>query len=167
MIKILEKIIDLLYPQTCSICGKLQKKSLCNKCKVKLHKEYEFKTENYEKDLDRNFVEHYYFFKYDNIIRNQILALKFQEKPYVYKTIGYFLKNMAKSFEKLKMYDIIIVVPISKQRGKERGYNQSELIAKEISKILKKPIVKNVLYKIKNTVPQSTLNKTEREKNIQ
>ena len=63
MIKILEKTIDLLYPQTCSICGKLQKKSLCNKCKVKLHKEYEFKTENYEKDLDKNFVEHYFWTK--------------------------------------------------------------------------------------------------------
>lgn len=165
MINILEKILDLIYPQTCSICGNMQKKSLCNKCKIKLQKEFEFKTDNYEQDASKNFMEHHYFFRYENLIRSQILALKFQEKPFVYKTIGYFLKNMQKSFEKLEKYDIIVVVAISKQRRKERGYNQSQLIAKEISKITQKPIVTKVLYKTKNTVPQSTLNKKQREEN--
>lgn len=72
---------------------------------------------------------------------------------------------MQKHFVKLKKYDIMIVIAISKQRNKERGYNQSELIAKEISKIIQIPIATKVLYKIKNTVPQSTLNREQREKN--
>lgn len=72
---------------------------------------------------------------------------------------------MKKSFENLEKYDIIIVVPISRQRNKERGYNQSYLIAKEISKIIKVPITYKTLYKIKNTVPQSSLNKKQREEN--
>lgn len=165
MIKIITKILDLIYPPICSICGKTSENSLCNKCKVKLKEEYCFNIDNYEKDKNKNFTEHYYLFKYKNIIRNQILALKFQEKPYTYRTIAYFLKNMQKSFEKLKKYDIIIVVPISGRREKERGYNQSELIAKEISRITKVPITKNVLYKTKHTIPQSTLNKVQREKN--
>ena len=107
-----------------------------------------------------------YFFKYQNLIRSQIISLKFKEKPYIYKTITYFLQNMQKSFEKLKKYDIIIVVPISRQRKKDRGYNQCELIAKEISQIINVPIEKNVLYKIKNTVPQSSLNKKQRDENV-
>lgn len=130
-----------------------------------MEKEFSFKTDNYEKDISKNFIEHNYFFKYGNIIRSQILALKFQEKPYICQTITYFLKNMQKSFENLKKYDIIIIVPISKQRKRERGYNQTYLIAKEISKIIKVPIAKNILYKTKNTVPQSTLNKQQREEN--
>ena len=72
---------------------------------------------------------------------------------------------MQKSFEKLKKYDIIVIVPISKQRKKERGYNQSELIAREISKITKVPIAQKILYKTKNNVPQSSLNKKQREEN--
>jgi len=72
---------------------------------------------------------------------------------------------MQKSFENLKKYDIIITVPISKKRKKERGYNQSILIAREISKIINAPIAKNILYKTKNTVPQSSLNKKQREEN--
>lgn len=158
-------MLDILYPQTCGICGKLDKKSLCNKCKFKLNKEFKVKIDDYKKDLSKNFIQHIYFFRYENLIRSQILALKFQEKPYIYKTITYFLKNMQKSFENFKKYDIIIVVPISSKRKKERGYNQSYLIAKEISKITKTRIAKNVLYKIKNTVPQSSLNRKQREEN--
>lgn len=165
MIIILDRILDLIYPQVCGICGKLNEKSLCSKCKIKLKKEFQFQTDYYEEDSSKNFIEHHYFFKYENLIRTQILALKFQEKPYIYKTITYFLKNMKKNLEKLKKYDIIIIIPVSKQRKMERGYNQSELIGKEISKIIKVPIVKKILYKIKNTVPQSSLNKKQREEN--
>lgn len=67
----------------------------------------------------------------------------------------------------MKKYDIILVVPISKSRKKERGYNQSELIAKEISKIISVKLEKNILYKIKDTKPQSTLNKQQRKQNAE
>ena len=162
---IFKKILDFIYPQVCGICGKQNMNSLCNKCRIKLEKEFNFQTDDYKWDTSKNFIEHNYFFEYGNIIRSQILALKFQEKPYIYQTITYFLKNMQKSFENLKKYDIIVIVPISKQRKKDRGYNQSELIAKEISKIIKVPIAQNILHKIKNTVPQSSLNKEQREIN--
>ena len=66
----------------------------------------------------------------------------------------------------MKKYDIILVVPISKSRKKERGYNQSELVAKGISKIISVKIEKNKLYKIKDIPPQSTLNKEQREENV-
>ena len=52
---------------------------------------------------------------------------------------------MQKSFENLKMYDIIVIVPISKRRKLERGYNQCYLIAKEISKILNIPIGRKII----------------------
>ncbi len=164
-IEIKEKILDMIFPQVCGICGKINKNSLCNKCKVKLKKEFKFKKDSYEKSISKNFTEHYYFFKYQKLIRNQILSLKFKEKPYIYKTISYFLENKKKHFEKLKKYDIIVTVPISRQRKKKRGYNQSELIAKPISQILKIKIEKKVLKKVKNTTPQSKLNKQQREEN--
>lgn len=67
--------------------------------------------------------------------------------------------------ELLSKYDMIISVPVSRKRKKERGYNQSELIAKEISKKLNMEYAKDVLYKTKNTIAQSKLNKEEREEN--
>lgn len=58
-------------------------------------------------------------------------------------------------------------VPISKKRRKERGYNQSELIAKEIAKNVCVEYNTSCLFKVKNIVEQSKLNKEERQKNIQ
>ena len=67
----------------------------------------------------------------------------------------------------LKKYDIIIPVPISKKRKKERGYNQSALLAREIAKQLNIGYNDTSLIKIKNITPQSSLKKEDRIKNVQ
>lgn len=69
--------------------------------------------------------------------------------------------------EKIKSYDTIIPVPISKKRKKTRGYNQSLLISREISKKTGIKLQEKNLIKIKNTIEQSKLDKEEREKNVQ
>ena len=65
----------------------------------------------------------------------------------------------------MEKYDIIIVVPVSNKRKKERGYNQSKLLAKEIAQIINVPVSDNIIKKVKDTVPQSTLNKEQRLEN--
>ena len=77
-----------------------------------------------------------------------------------------FLLKQQKVFEIIKTYDIILPVPISKKRYNQRGYNQTELIAREISKRANIELVTNCLYKEKNNVPQSTLNKEDRIENV-
>ena len=161
--KKIQKILDIFYPQMCGICEKENKNSLCYECRKKLQEEFKF-TKNYSKK--QNFSEQYYLFQYKNLIRNLILEMKFQKKSYIYKTMEYFLQNNKKYLEKLKKYDIIIVVPLSRKRKLQRGYNQSLLIAKIISNILQIKIENNILYKVKNIVPQSTLNQNERKDNI-
>ena len=47
-----------------------------------------------------------------------------------------------------------------------RGYNQSELLAKEIAKILRIKTDTKTLKKTKNIIAQSTLNKEQREQNV-
>ncbi|MCI8655687.1 MAG: ComF family protein [Clostridia bacterium] len=123
------------------------------------------KIEDYENDETKNFDEHIYFFKYQGIIREEIIKYKFQEKSYNYKMFSSIILNDKELCKILSEYEIIIAVPVSRKRKKERGYNQTELIAKEISKKLNIQYAKNILYKTVNTVAQSKLNKEEREKN--
>lgn len=75
------------------------------------------------------------------------------------------LKNK-KIFEFIEKYDTIIPVPISKKRLRERGYNQSLLIAREIAKRTNLKLLNNCLIKTKNIIEQSKLNKEERIENI-
>ena len=53
-------------------------------------------------------------------------------------------------------------VPISKQRYKQRGYNQCELLGREIANIVDIQYENNCIFKQKNIIEQSKLNKEER-----
>lgn len=154
----------MLFPPICGICGKINQEGLCNKCKVKLQELEESCIINIE---NKYFQELIYIFKYEGLIRKLIIDYKFNEKSYIYVCfVNLILKNK-KIYEKLQSYDTIIPVPISKKRMKERGYNQSLLIAKQISKDVKIPLQTNCLFKTKNIIAQSKLNKEQRKENIQ
>ena len=156
-----------IYPRVCGICGKLNRESLCKKCEIDLKKQEDANiiTEGEEIE-EKYFNELMYLFKYEGQIRKLILDYKFNEKSFLYLTFVNFLTKNEKIFENIKKFDIIIPVPISKKRLKERGYNQSLLIAKEIAKKSNLELVNNCLFKTKNIIEQSKLNKEERENNI-
>ena len=158
--------MDLFFPPICGICGKLNKDGLCNKCKIQLEKVAE--NDILKQDLEDMYIkELIYIFKYEGIIRKVILDYKFHEKPYIYVCFVNFILKNKKIFEKLQSYDTIIPVPISRKRMKERGYNQSLLIAKKLSKEVKIPLQANCLLKTRNIIEQSKLNKEQRKQNIQ
>ena len=160
------EILNLIYPPVCGICGKLNSNFLCKKCQKELEAEAVFGIDNIENNT-KYFDEHLYIFKYEGIIRRTIIKYKFKEETYLYKTFVNFLLKNKKFFEKIKKYDTIIPVPISKKRYKIRGYNQSELIGKDLSKKLNINIGTEYLFKTKNIMEQSKLSKEERAKNIQ
>lgn len=85
-------------------------------------------------NITSKFDEHIYIFCYDGIIRKLILDYKFNDKAYIYNTFIYFILKNEKICTQIKKYDIIIPVPISNKRYKERGYNQSSLFAKKLAR---------------------------------
>ena len=163
--------MDIFFPQVCAICGKLNENGLCVKC-VKILETFaefaEFEVIEEEAHLEnKNFQNFMYVFHYEGVIRKLILDYKFYEKSYIYVVFVNFILKNKKIFEKLKSYDTIIPVPISKKRMKERGYNQSLLIAKKLSKALNINLQENCLVKTKNIIEQSKLNREQRKQNIQ
>lgn len=59
-------------------------------------------------------------------------------------------------------FDVIIPVPISKEKLKERGFNQSEKLADALSEIIGVPVEPEALIRYDNTEIQHTLNKQSR-----
>ena len=159
-------LIDLFFPQVCGICGKINHKGICIKCINRLNELAKFENVNVSL-IDKYFEELFYIFPYEGLIRKLILDYKFNEKAYLYVSFVNFILKNKKIFEKLKSYDTMIPVPISKKRMKERGYNQSLLIAKEISKQVNMQLQTNCLLKTQNVIEQSKLNKEQRMQNIQ
>lgn len=62
--------------------------------------------------------------------------------------------------------DILVPVPISEGSLKQRGFNQTEVLAKEISKHIKTKVDSKSLIRVKETPSQRELSREEREKNL-
>lgn len=154
-----EKALEYIFVPKCGICSKIGEGYLCENC-AKQMKKYAINEIKHDK------IDRMHIFKYKELIREIILQYKFNDKPYLYKTFCEFIVKNKKAFDFIKSYDIIIPVPMYKTKLRKRGYNQSELIARELAKKLKINIYKDVLVKIKDNQIQSSLNKVERENNI-
>ena len=155
-----EKALNLFFPIKCGVCGKIGL-PICNKCE-KIIKKHEINLTNKELFNTNIEIKKIFIYKYDDIIRDLLINYKFNDYSYLADTFAYLIKNNKKMFGILKSYDIIIPVPLHKKRLLERGYNQTELIAKKLG--IK--VETNCLIKIKNIKPQSTKNAEERKKDI-
>lgn len=172
-----------LYPEdiTCDICGgeltaqtryricascieKLPfvKGHKCVACGVPLADEADYCNRCKE---DRGvFVKNRSPLVYDGETKRLIYALKFGKKKYIAKTLGAL---MADEFLKCDMRaDIIVFVPMTREEEKKRGFNQSELLAREIGERLNLPVLP-ALVKTKETSSQKQLKGKDRAKNLE
>lgn len=165
LIFLCEKIENIIFPTCCLICGKLTKEIICKECEKDIYSKTIYKVEKKESE-NIYFKNHIYIFEYKDKIRDLILGYKFNGKSYLYKLFSKIIIKSEKICGILKKYDIIIPVPIHKKRKKQRGYNQSELIAKEIAKNINIEYRNDIIEKTKNNLPQSSLTKEQRKQNV-
>jgi len=158
--------LNLIYPCYCNFC---EKKILdgdiyfCNECYNSVH--YLDLTKGQRSDLQSNNTYSFFLFEASSVSQKIIHLIKYHEK----QNLGV---KMGREFGiKLKAHnitaDLIIPIPLHIKRKRERGYNQSEVIAKGISQALKIPMMINIIKRKKHTKSQTKLNKEEREANVQ
>ncbi len=164
---LLETVLDFIFPPVCGFCGKIGEGNLCKECKENtIHSISYLNQLDFYQGKDTFIDEHFYLFSYTKTIREKILQYKFEDKAYLANTIYEFFMNNEKLYGFLKKYDIMIPIPISSSRKRERGYNQSEILARKISKMAGIPIEMQVLKKEKHNQPQSSLKKVQRRENV-
>lgn len=157
--------LNIIYPNVCGMCDRINKESLCGKCKYKLKQLEKNIITDYRNDKNKYFDYHAYLFKYEGIIREKLIDYKFNDKSYLYKTFSKIIIKNEKIYRFIQKYDIILPVPINKEREFIRGYNQTLLILKELKKE-NININEKILKKTKNNLPQSSLTKNQRILNV-
>lgn len=170
-------ILDIIFPPLCVSCrsnlkSKKEKEiSLCNQCKNKI------KINLTATQLKINDKKYYLLSptSYKNqIVKNIIHALKYKKIQSASITIHQKIikPSISKIKNKLKNKTwIIIPVPLHKIKMKQRGLNQSTLIAKSIQEELKRYNIKSkvlnkTLIKEKRTKSQAKLKEKDRERNV-
>lgn len=104
-------------------------------------------------------------FQYKGVIKTHIQNFKYYEKPEL-STILAELLEFELQENTIELPELIIPVPLHASRLRYRGYNQSLLLAKKLSKKLDIPIAQDFIKKQKNTTAQAGLTLKKRQKNL-
>lgn len=185
MNKFKDHILDLLFPKFCIGCQK-EGAFLCEDCRGLL----DIVEKNYclcdskiclpagrlgkcPKCSEKRLAGLYFALSFKDISLAKKLIYQFKYPPYLKglaKTLaGIIIEHLVlakNNTEEIWQNAVLIPVPLDKKKLKTRGYNQSEELAKELSKVLQVPVLSDVLIKIKQTKSQMSLSKADREKNL-
>lgn len=147
-------IREVLFDNICPVCNENiydKDYEICYNCFDKLKNEKRF----------RSFGKLYYCFNYSGDFRKLLLAYKNSSRGPLSRTIASLVKE--EFFEVLfnEEIDMIIPVPISKKRNRDRGFNQVEEVLNRLN------CRYTTIERIKNTKKMyKILNEEKREKNI-
>ena len=95
----------------------------------------------------------------------KLKTFKFKNHPEFARFLSEKLANKLLNNQSV-LPEVVIPVPLHKKRQRDRGFNQSLELAKQLSKITGIKIEAGLCQKIKNTEPQSTQPIKHRRKNI-
>ncbi len=146
------RILRMLFPPKCVLCKRLladNETDLCHPCRVNAP---EYTSAKNNLTFIARWTTVWY---YKGNVRSSILRYKFSNAR---SYSGVFGRLLAMQILKDLPEDIDILtwIPVSKFRRFTRGYDQVELLAKEISEQINIPATRQ-LVKIRNTPAQSTL----------
>ncbi len=135
---------------TCNLCGTPSEEEFCSSCLTHRH--------FFDKAVS--------CFAYKDQVRSRILQFKFGDRRDLYRGFAYELARRIRPFSISEPFDLVTCVPTTMATKKERGFNQTELLAASISRSLNIPFNKTLFIKKKETPKQSTLSYSERWQNV-
>jgi ComF family protein len=77
-----------------------------------------------------------------------------------------FAKKLVQAIDKSSLPDYVIAMPLHPAKLRERGFNQSLLLAATVARELKLKLLPNACRRVRDTPPQSALPWKERKKNV-
>lgn len=105
-------------------------------------------------------------YEYKGKLADCVKAYKFSGQSLFGGLFGKLIYEELKAISHLWEYDAVIPVPLHEKRLQERGYNQSEIIARKMSEISGVSIIDDGVFRIRETKRQSSLGARERRENV-
>lgn len=172
-------IQNCLFPPTCLLCGQagvgnfhlcddcfqclIQNQPACPRCALPLpHTSSELCGQCLKSPppFDRTFA----LFRYEEPVRNLIHCFKFRSGYAYGKLLGTLLAQGLQENEERP--ELILPIPLHRNRYSSRGYNQSLEIARVLSKTLSIPVDYQSLRRVLDTKPQLGLRAKDRRRNL-
>jgi competence protein ComFC len=187
LLELKEDILDLVYPQHCPLCQKplgREEKGICADCwrtlafllapfcpycKSFLENEeivFEHRCPYLSKPEERKILAVISLGTFDDYYKKLIHRFKYDRKIPLGNRLAQSLGQAVAQDEDFANCDLVIPVPLHRARHRERGFNQSEILAEGVSQAIDLPLVKEILKRKKNTKDQTYLNAQQRAENV-
>lgn len=182
---VLQALADLLLPRTCLVCGRIlgaREKHLCIWCEEDLPFTYYWEQihnpmanelnallERYrpkDESMSYVFAAALLFYHHENPYKQIPQALKYRGNRLAGQYYAAQLGRYLASATQFKDVDLVIPVPLHWYRKWRRGYNQAEIIAKELASALGARLGADILYRVRRTRTQTRLDAESRLKNV-
>ncbi|MCX8044415.1 MAG: ComF family protein [Desulfobacterota bacterium] len=185
-IQLLYSFIDFLFPPRCILCGagiaSSRLEALCSHCAGYFTGPVSpmcprcgmtFPSREGADHVCSRCLQQDVFFdaaralaRYEGAVRMMIHRLKYRGQTILAKPLGTVMADHGRYLLPADGYKCIVPVPLHSTRLRERGYNQSVLLARCIGRRWKVPVEYRGLRKIRSTVPQAMLPVKDRVKNV-
>lgn len=183
---LLSKLADIIYPPRCHVCHAFVDRSetglfcpdcfsdftslaspLCPVCSTPFVSDTQTDHLCEECLRDRpSYSSVFAAYQYKGALVKAVYRFKYGAKGYLAESLGLLLAEFSASL--FKEYDdlLVIPVPLHPKRLRERGFNQSLLLARHVGGRLSKEVDFMSLRRTRYTAPQAGLKKHERKKNV-
>ena len=143
-------LLPRIMPPLCPRCGKPQPSGiLCPSCVG-----WQAKIEGIRSP-----------FRFDGVMRQAIHQLKYRNLRALAAPLAKLLNDYLNTNPVPR--EVLVPVPLHQKRLRERGYNQSNLLAQELGKLINLPVVDDCLMRQRHAPPQArTLTLDERRSNV-
>ena len=145
--------ITYVQEPACKQCGKPlegERQEFCGDCARKEHA----------------FLQGKALWVYKGAVKESIYRLKYGNRREYAVSYAQELLRQYGGWLYRRQLDAVIPIPLHRNRKRQRGYNQAELIARELGRLLEVPVRSDVLLRTVNTRPQKELNDKERKNNL-
>ncbi|RJQ24488.1 MAG: ComF family protein [Peptococcaceae bacterium] len=103
---------------------------------------------------------------YEGRLRTAVHRLKYGGRKFLARALAMLMVAVISPEEVYRQADLVVPVPLARARLQQRGFNQSELLARWIGRFMGLPVDGKALVKVKDTPPQAGLCKKDREINL-
>jgi len=171
-----ERAVYFFFPRRCGLCGAVitSERELCSTCAESLPRILPpccgYCGASRQDCSCEKHVPFYHTlcapFYYEGAAREGIAQLKFRDKPRRAEYLGrQMAETLRREFSALP-FDLVCCVPLSHARLRERRYNQSALLAKQLAKALALPLDAQLLQKPMDIPSQRSFSQDRRRANV-
>src|SRR5438270_743512 len=176
LIQVKESLLYLLFPHLCEGCGLSglnRSDFLCLQCYLKLPETLFFKYNN--NPVERIFFGRLktensgalYYFTKGSLIQKLMHEFKYKHNEELGSFLGRMMGNSIKSSGRFTEIELVIPVPLHVKKQQKRGFNQADILARAIAKVLNVPVIENAITKNEDSGSQTKKNRIERWQNVE